>query len=52
MAFARRVADRILFMDRGRIVEDRDTRSFFTEPPSARAREFLSKILPHEFVDA
>jgi glutamate/aspartate transport system ATP-binding protein len=52
MAFARRVADRILFMDHGRIVEDRDTRSFFTEPHSARAREFLSKILPHEFVDA
>jgi len=47
MAFARRVADRILFMDGGRIVEDRDTDAFFTEPHTERAREFLSKILHH-----
>ena len=38
MAFARRVADRVLFMERGRILEDRDTASFFTEPHTARAR--------------
>jgi glutamate/aspartate transport system ATP-binding protein len=47
MAFARRVANRILFMDAGRIVEDRDTDAFFTEPHTERAREFLSKILHH-----
>jgi glutamate/aspartate transport system ATP-binding protein len=47
MAFARRVADRILFMDAGRIVEDRDVDAFFTEPHTERAREFLSKILHH-----
>jgi glutamate/aspartate transport system ATP-binding protein len=47
MAFARRVADRILFMDAGRIVEDRETNAFFTEPHTERAREFLSKILHH-----
>jgi glutamate/aspartate transport system ATP-binding protein len=47
MAFARRVADRILFMDGGRIVEDRGTDAFFTEPHTERAREFLSKILVH-----
>src|SRR5688572_20310135 len=47
MAFARQVADRILFMDEGRIVEDRDTDAFFTEPHTDRAREFLSKILHH-----
>ena len=47
MAFARRVADRIIFMDAGRIVEDRDTDAFFTEPHTARAKEFLSKILHH-----
>jgi len=47
MAFARRVADRIIFMDGGRIVEDRATDAFFTEPHSDRAREFLSKILHH-----
>jgi len=50
MAFARHVADRVIFMDRGRIVEDRDTAAFFAQPGSARAREFLSKILHHDLV--
>src|SRR3954468_12559135 len=50
MAFARHVADRMIFMDRGRIVEDRDTAAFFAEPRSDRAREFLSKILHHDLV--
>ena len=45
MGFARQVADRVLFMDHGRIVEDRDTRSFFTTPETDRARDFLSKML-------
>jgi glutamate/aspartate transport system ATP-binding protein len=48
MAFARHVADRMIFMDRGRIVEDRGTPAFFAEPESERAREFLSKILHHD----
>ena len=53
MAFARRVADRIIFMDGGRIVEDRETHAFFTQPHTERAREFLSKILPlHHAGDA
>ncbi len=47
MAFARQVADRVIFMDRGRIVEDRETAAFFGQPHSDRAREFLSKILHH-----
>jgi glutamate/aspartate transport system ATP-binding protein len=47
MGFARQVADRVVFMDRGRIVEDRDTASFFTAPDTARARDFLSKMLTH-----
>ena len=47
MAFARRVADRIIFMDGGRIVEDRESQAFFTEPHTDRAKEFLSKILHH-----
>src|SRR5438477_934113 len=47
MAFARRVADRVLFMDAGRIVEDRETDAFFSQPHTERAREFLSKILHH-----
>ncbi len=45
MGFARRVADRILFMDRGAIVEDESSEQFFAQPRSARAQEFLSRIL-------
>ena len=52
MAFARHVADRMIFMDRGRIVENRETNAFFSEPHSERAREFLSKILHHDLATA
>ncbi|WP_109477418.1 amino acid ABC transporter ATP-binding protein [Paraburkholderia sp. C35] len=45
MGFAKRVADRILFMDRGAIVEDDRKEQFFATPRSERAREFLSRIL-------
>ena len=45
MGFARKVADRIVFMDHGRIVEDSPTQEFFTLPRSERAREFLAKII-------
>jgi len=45
MGFAKRVADRILFMDRGAIVEDDTREAFFDRPRSERAREFLSRIL-------
>jgi glutamate/aspartate transport system ATP-binding protein len=47
MGFARRVANRVVFMDRGEIVEDAPTERFFTAPSAPRAREFLSKILSH-----
>ena len=47
MGFARKVADRILFMADGEIVEDTDPESFFTNPQSSRAQDFLGKILPH-----
>jgi len=47
MGFARKAADRILFMADGEIVEDTDPESFFTNPQSGRARDFLGKILPH-----
>lgn len=47
MGFARKVADRVLFMADGEIVEDTDPESFFTNPQSDRARDFLGKILPH-----
>ncbi len=45
MGFARKVADRIIFMDHGRIVEDSPTEEFFTLPRAERAREFLAKII-------
>jgi glutamate/aspartate transport system ATP-binding protein len=45
MGFARRVADRVVFMDEGRIVEDSPGEAFFEAPRSARAREFLARIL-------
>jgi glutamate/aspartate transport system ATP-binding protein len=45
MGFARKVADRIVFMDHGRIVEDTPKAEFFTAPKSDRAREFLAKII-------
>jgi len=47
MGFARRVAHRIVFMDQGRIVEANEPEKFFAAPESARAQQFLSKILSH-----
>jgi glutamate/aspartate transport system ATP-binding protein len=47
MGFARRVAHRVVFMDRGEIVEDAPTAEFFGKPRSERAQAFLSKILQH-----
>ncbi|HXH34016.1 MAG TPA: amino acid ABC transporter ATP-binding protein [Plantibacter sp.] len=47
MGFARRAADRVVFMDDGRIVEQNSPEAFFAHPESERARAFLSKILTH-----
>lgn len=47
MGFAKRVADRVIFMDEGKIVEDEKTDVFFSNPGSDRAKDFLSKILNH-----
>ena len=47
MSFARRVADRILFMADGAIVEDAAPETFFTNPQSDRAKDFLAKIVNH-----
>ncbi|HVB49613.1 MAG TPA: amino acid ABC transporter ATP-binding protein [Burkholderiales bacterium] len=47
MGFARKVADRIVFMDGGKIVEDAHKEEFFAAPRSERAQLFLSKILQH-----
>ena len=47
MGFARKVANRVVFMDQGEIVEDAPTAEFFGKPRSERAQVFLSKILQH-----
>ncbi|MEV6900075.1 amino acid ABC transporter ATP-binding protein [Amycolatopsis sp. NPDC051372] len=47
MGFARRAADRVIFMDDGEIVEDTTPDEFFTQPKSDRAKDFLGKILTH-----
>jgi general L-amino acid transport system ATP-binding protein len=47
MAFARSVADRVVFMDRGEIVEEAPPEQFFSNPRSPRTRQFLSQILEH-----
>jgi general L-amino acid transport system ATP-binding protein len=45
MGFARAVADRVVFMDQGQIVEQNTPDEFFDHPQSARSRDFLSKII-------
>ncbi|MGU7771616.1 amino acid ABC transporter ATP-binding protein [Burkholderia sp. MR1-5-21] len=45
MGFAKKVANRVVFMDRGAIVEDSSKESFFSSPESPRAKDFLAKIL-------
>jgi glutamate transport system ATP-binding protein len=47
MGFARRAANRVVFMSDGEIVEDAPPDTFFTNPTSARAKDFLGKILTH-----
>ena len=45
MGFARDVADEVVFMDRGKIIERNDSESFFDNPQSDRAQEFIDKVL-------
>jgi ABC-type polar amino acid transport system ATPase subunit len=47
MGFARRVADRVVFMDQGCLVEDAPPAQFFSAPRSERCRSFLERILHH-----
>jgi general L-amino acid transport system ATP-binding protein len=47
MGFARSVADRVIFMDRGEIVEQGTPKEFFANPKSDRTKLFLSQILNH-----
>jgi general L-amino acid transport system ATP-binding protein len=47
MGFAKSVADRVIFMDQGQIIEQNTPHEFFTNPKSERTKDFLSKILNH-----
>ena len=47
MGFAKAVADRVIFMDQGQIVEENSPDEFFNHPKSERTKDFLSKILGH-----
>jgi len=47
MGFAKAVADRVIFMDQGQIVEQNEPHEFFNNPKSERTKDFLSKILGH-----
>jgi glutamate/aspartate transport system ATP-binding protein len=47
MGFAKRVAERVLFMDGGEILEDSPKDQFFAAPSTERARQFLTKVLSH-----
>ena len=47
MGFARKVADRVIFMDAGRIVEEAPPEEFFTEPKNDRTKTFLDQVLTH-----
>ena len=47
MGFARKAADRIVFMADGRILEENTPDEFFEHPRTERAKDFLSKILTH-----
>lgn len=45
MGFARTVADRVIFLENGKIVEKNDSETFFSHPESERAKDFLSKVM-------
>ena len=47
MGFAKAVADRVIFMDQGQIVEQNSPHEFFHHPQNERSRDFLSKVLGH-----
>jgi general L-amino acid transport system ATP-binding protein len=47
MGFARSVADRVIFMDQGQIIEQNSPTEFFNHPKSERTKDFLSKIIAH-----
>jgi general L-amino acid transport system ATP-binding protein len=47
MGFASKVADRVLFMDQGQVIEQATPAEFFNNPQTERAQKFLSQIIGH-----
>jgi glutamine ABC transporter, ATP-binding protein GlnQ len=47
MGFAREVADRVIFVDKGQILEDETPEEFFTNPKHERAKQFLQQVMTH-----
>ena len=47
MGFARKAADRVVFMADGQVLEDQSPEDFFTHPKTDRAKDFLSKLITH-----
>ena len=47
MGFARKVANRVIFMDEGQVIEEKEPEAFFNNPESERTKLFLSQILNH-----
>nr|MBQ5811029.1 amino acid ABC transporter ATP-binding protein [Clostridia bacterium] len=45
MGFAKEVADRVIFMDEGKILEEGEPEEFFSNPKNPRLKDFLSKVL-------
>ncbi|NRO49554.1 Glutamine transport ATP-binding protein GlnQ [Lactobacillus helveticus] len=45
MGFAKKVSNRLIFFDKGQILEDRNPEEFFAHPGTERARQFLSKVI-------
>ena len=47
MGFARKVADRVIFMDAGSVIEENDPQTLFSTPLNSRTQQFLSQVLGH-----
>ena len=50
MAFAKEVADKVVFMDNGIILEEGSPEEIFNDPKNERTRQFLSRVIKKEFV--
>jgi glutamine transport system ATP-binding protein len=47
MGFAKEVADRVIFIDEGKIMEDNEPQGFFSNPKNERLKDFIGKVIGH-----